>query len=136
MEQQSIVKTDDMVRVYLVEDSPIVRDFVIEAVSENPAVQVIGHAETEMDAIAGIMKGKPDVVILDIHLRKGNGLSVLRSLKQMILPAFPLVIVLTNYGVGHYQNRCMELGADYFLDKSTQFERVTELLAELARKRS
>ena len=130
------MKTDDAVRVYLVEDSPIIRDFVIEAISENPAVQVIGHAETEMDAITGIVKGRPDVVILDIQLREGNGMNVLRSLKRMALPVFPLMIVLTNYGFEHYQKRCLELGADYFLDKSTQFERVTELLGDLAEKRT
>lgn len=110
----------------------MLRNFVIEAISENESTSVVGFAETEAEAIEGVTKLRPDVVILDIKLRQGNGLNVLRRIRQMSLPDPMVVMVLTNYGFENYQKRCMELGADYFLDKSTQFDQVNPILRRIA----
>ena len=115
------------------EDSPILRDFVIEAISENESTSVVGCAETESEAIDGVVKLRPEVVILDIKLRQGNGLNVLRKIRQMLSSNPPVVIVLTNYRFETYQKRCMELGADYFVDKSTQFDQVKRILEQMVR---
>lgn len=114
------------------EDSPILRDFVVEAIAENEKTTVVGYADTESDAIEGVMKFKPDVVIIDIKLRVGNGINVLRQIKKMKLFGSMVAIVLTNYAFDIYQKRCMALGADYFLDKSTQFEQLKQILGRLA----
>ncbi len=84
-------------------------------------VEIIGEATEANTATSAIQQLGPDVVILDIHLiGQGTGIDVLQSVKQKKLS--PLVIILTNYPYRQYRNKCLDAGADFFLDKSTQFE--------------
>ena len=69
---------------------------------------------------------KPDVVILDIRMPDGSGIDVLQTIKQGE-PA-PAVIVLTNYPYPAYRQKCLQAGADFFLDKSTEFDQIPELI--------
>lgn len=69
---------------------------------------------------------KTDVVILDIRMPGRNGLDVLRDIKEGSPES--KVIILTNYPYPQYRRRCMEEGADFFFDKSSEFEKVTEVL--------
>ena len=119
-------------RVYLVEDSPVLRDRVMESLAEDERVSVVGYADTEEAALAGIAGSAPDAVILDIQLRRGSGLNVLRRLPSLLLPSRPLVIVLTNYPESEYRRRATQAGCDFFFDKASEFDRVREVLADLA----
>lgn len=119
-------------KVYLVEDSPVLRDRVMESLAEDDRVAVVGYADTEDAALAGIASATPDAVILDIQLRGGSGLNVLRRLATLGLPFLPKVIVLTNYPEAEYRRRAMQAGCDFFFDKSSEFDRVREVLADLA----
>jgi two-component system, OmpR family, response regulator len=75
----------------------------------------------------------PDFVVLDLHLRTGNGLGLLKDLK-LERPEIR-VIVLTNDATDHHRRSCAALGADYFFDKSTQFEAVLQVLELEGRRR-
>jgi two-component system, OmpR family, response regulator len=119
-------------RVVIVEDSPIIRARLFEALSEIPNVAVVGEVETEADALAILRQAKWDAAVLDLQLKQGTGLGVLKSLAQGARPANTKVIVFTNYAFPQYRNRSMSLGADYFFDKSREFHRVREVLHTLA----
>jgi len=123
---------DSPLRIFLVEDSMLLRDAVTEAITEPGHVEVIGYADSEKQAVEGVNRSMPDVVIVDIGLRDGNGLSLLRSISQMIWIRLPILIVLTNHASPEYAKASRVLGADYFFDKSTEFEDATVLIGALA----
>ena len=73
---------------------------------------------------------KPDVVVLDIEMPRGTGLDVLKNLRHD--QSGPVVIVFTNFPYPQYRKRALAEGADFFFDKSTEFEALRELLRKLA----
>ncbi len=114
------------VKVFVVEDSALVRERLVEMISEVDGVDVVGEADSYGTAVAGIMSTHPDVAILDISLADGNGIEVLAHVK----PRLPGLrgIVLTNYNSPQHLKASADAGAEYFLDKSVDFERITEIL--------
>ncbi|MBU2445038.1 MAG: response regulator transcription factor [Bacteroidetes bacterium] len=119
-------------KIFLVDDSPIVLERLIVMFDDYKNMDIIGKARNGITAIASIRKLKPDIVILDIHMPGGSGIDVLKEVRK----EFPLmtVIILTNYADPHYRSACFEAGGDYFLDKSKEFEKVVEICKELIRK--
>jgi len=115
--------------VFIVDDSPVIRDRLAALISELPNVEVVGQADIAFEAIDSIRKLRPSVVVLDISMPGGSGMHVLETIKQD--RPQPMVIMLTNFAHDHYRQKCLQLGADYFFDKSTEFERVTEVLRQL-----
>jgi two-component system OmpR family response regulator len=118
-------------RVYLVEDSAMIRDRVIEQITENTASELIGCAETEDDALDGIRELQPDAIVLDIELRQGNGFNVLRRLQHMTLERRPVIIVFSNHAESDFRRRAVADGARYFIDKASEFSQLTEVLESL-----
>jgi DNA-binding NarL/FixJ family response regulator len=121
-----------LLRLFLVEDSALLRETVTNAISDPGRIEVVGHAVTESLAVAGINRCLPDVVVVDLCLREGNGLNVLRLVSQMIWIRLPVLIVLTNHPHPEFEKACRTLGADYFFDKSTEFDEFSDLLKKLA----
>src|ERR1041384_731197 len=89
------VKHSNKLRVVLVEDSPIIRARLAESLSEIPNLEIVGQAESESDALSLLDSGGWDAVVLDLQLRQGTGLGVLRRLKQGGRPSNSKVIVFT-----------------------------------------
>jgi DNA-binding NarL/FixJ family response regulator len=116
-------------KVYVVEDSPAVRETLYAMLSDIPGVKVIGYAADEAAAIEGIALLLPDVVILDLHLLYGTGFNVLTRVKKH-QPEIK-VVVLSNYASAMYVSGCKQAGADFFFDKSFQFMLVGKVLAQL-----
>jgi DNA-binding NarL/FixJ family response regulator len=122
-----IIKT---LRVFAVDDSAILRQRLVEMLSELERVEVVGEAEGRDEAIAEITHLEPDVVILDIRLQQGNGIEVLTEIKKS--KASPIVIMLTNYPHTQFREKCIQAGADYFFYKATEFSKVKEVVRDLA----
>ena len=116
-------------KVFLVDDSLIMRQRLRRLLTDVHEVQVIGEAGEVQEATDAILKQKPDVVLLDIHLFNGNGIDVLQRLKKE-KPA-PAVIILTNYPYPQYRQKCLEAGADFFFVKSTGFDQVVPAMKQL-----
>lgn len=112
--------------VFVVEDSSLLRERLLATLKRIEGVRVIGFAETASEAIEQIEALKPDAVILDIRLRQGTGLQVLQACKVPGKP--PLVIVLTNFAYPQYRKKFLDAGAEFFLDKSNEFDRVAPVL--------
>lgn len=113
-----------MLRIFLADDSGPVVQRLISLLIAVEGVQIVGSARTVNAAIRGIQHLSPDLAILDFQLPDGTGLDILKVIKQAPLP--PLVMMLTNLSLPQYRTKCMQLGADYFFDKSQDFERVVE----------
>lgn len=118
-------------RVFLVEDSPSVRDRLIDFLAEPGKVDVIGFADTETEAVRLLWAEPVDVAIVDLNLREGTGLGVIESLRALQSVPRPTVVVLTNYAFPEFEIACRERGADYFFDKSTQFGALKVLLQSI-----
>ena len=112
--------------VFIVDDSPVVRERLVGLISELPDTEIIGQADIAFEAINSIRRSKPAVVVLDISMPGGSGIYVLENIKKE-RPA-PVVIMLTNFAHEQYRQKCLQLGADYFFDKSTEFDKVIEVL--------
>lgn len=117
-------------KVFLVEDSPLLR-FRLEAMLDAIAgASVVGHASAAPAAVDAILRAQPDTVVLDLHLEEGNGFDVLKALQQ----AAPqiAVYVLTNFPSEPYRRKAASLGARGFFDKSAEFDRLRDTLARQA----
>ena len=119
------LSSNQKVSVFIADDSLVVREHLVTMLDELAGIVIVGQAETVAEAISAIGKLRPDVVILDIHMPDGSGIDVLQTIKQDE-PA-PVVIVLTNYPYPAYRQKCLQAGADFFLDKSTEFDQIPKL---------
>ncbi len=128
------MKEPTTLRVLLVEDSPVVAERLRESLREVPGVSVTDTVDRESAAVDKISHGGIDVVILDLHLNRGTGFGVLRALQQA--SDKPTAIILTNYDLPEYRRQALALGADHFLDKARDFERLPELLGSIREKRA
>ena len=114
-------------RVYLVEDSPLVSERLRELMQEEGAM-IVGQSDTAATAIADIESLRPDVVVVDIALREGTGFHVLKGIDDSFDGHAPARVVLTNFIREWYREAATRLGADYFFDKSNQ---IPEMLGVL-----
>jgi DNA-binding NarL/FixJ family response regulator len=116
-------------RVLIADDSVIVRERLVSLLADLHGIEVIGQAEDASEARSLAVKLRPDVAILDLRMPKGSGAEVLFDLKKLV--PTPMVIMLTNYTHVENKKKCIDGGADYFLDKSTEFQRVVSVLKEM-----
>lgn len=117
-------------KVFIVEDSLPIRERLIELMGEIGGAAVVGVAETPADAITGILKARPDCVVLDYRLLGGTGVDVMHAVR----PEAPgiVFVVLTNHADPKYRRICLEAGASWFFDKSTEFRKIKDVIAGLA----
>ena len=115
-----------MKTVYIVDDSQVVRERLISLIAEVEGTTLAGATGEPAEAVAAIRRLRPDAVILDIRMPGMSGIQVLRQIKND-RPA-TVVIMLTNYPFEAYRRECAEAGADYFLHKSMEFDRINEIL--------
>ena len=116
-------------KVIVVDDSNVLRERVIEMLAELSGVQIVGQAMNITDALKSIQKLKPDMVVLDIQMPGGNGIQIIPIIKQQ--KPSPCIIIFTNFPYPQYRKKCKEAGADYFFDKSTEFETLINLFQKL-----
>lgn len=117
-------------RVFVVEDAPLVIERIEAMLASIAGARPIGHSDRADEAIRAILREQPDVVMLDWQLAQGSGLEVLRALKQSA-PTID-VYMLSNFASEPYRRLAERLGVREFFDKSTEFERVRQTLAARA----
>lgn len=113
----------------LVEDSRTIRDNLIAALLEFADVEVLATAETASEAIlaAALYAERWNLMILDLFLKEGSGLTVLRALKGR--RSDQRIVVLTNYATPDIRSRCVMAGASAVFDKSTELEAFFDYLS-------
>jgi len=120
-------------KTYIVEDSAVIRESLIELLEESVPVQVVGTAEDELTALRWIDKdsGHCDLVIVDIYLKGGSGLGVLKAGAGVYnRPA--KWVVFSNHATQEMRERCLELGADCVFDKSNEIDELLMYCNRLA----
>lgn len=122
-------------QVLIVDDSPLIVSRLQRLLQPHAALQVSGTATTFSEALQALNDLKPHVVILDINLasnRPGeNGIGILLELAHR--HPGTKAVMLSNLSSEAYRSKCRDLGAKYFLDKSTEFEKVPDVLLQIAR---
>lgn len=116
-----------MQTVYVVEDSALVRERLIEMLDGTPGTQVVGAAARADEAIRDILEERPDVVLLDLKLAQGSGFDVLRAVHERAPEV--TVYMLSSFASDPYRQLAARLGAQDFFDKSSEFERVRDIIA-------
>lgn len=109
-------------RAYIVEDSPTIRDNLIETLQELALVDPVGVADTEHEGKRWLAQNDSywDLAIIDLFLREGSGLNILEALRQR--RPEQKMIVLSNHATNDVRWRCAQLGADAVFDKSTEID--------------
>ncbi|MDP3287736.1 MAG: response regulator transcription factor [Methyloversatilis sp.] len=117
------------IRVLLIEDSPLIRKHLVALLEDSAGISVSGEVDTAAAAIEALDSNTFDAAVVDLQLREGSGFGVLQHL-QHHYPEM-LAVVLTNSNTPAMRARSLALGAHHFLDKSSEFDRVAELLEAL-----
>lgn len=121
-----------LLKTYIVEDSPVIRENLIATLEELVPVKVVGSAADESTAVSWLSRAGRlvDLVIVDIFLESGSGLGVLRSVQALTDPL--KLVVLSNYATQDMRRKCLALGADAVFDKSHEIEALIAYCGRLA----
>lgn len=119
-------------KIFIIEDSPIILDNLVATLEEMAPVQVVGTAADESTAMHCLTRlgEEVDLVIIDVFLKQGSGLGVLRGTTQAGLHAKR--VVLTNYATADMREKCKALGAHRVFDKSTDLDDLISYCTRLA----
>jgi DNA-binding NarL/FixJ family response regulator len=117
--------------VVIADDSTSIRNNLRALISRVECVTEVSETANSSHTIAYVDEGLPDVLILDVNMPDGSGFEVLTYLRDRGIDM--KVIVLTNYATEYHRNTALRLGADYFFDKSTEFDRIILLLRSMCR---
>jgi DNA-binding NarL/FixJ family response regulator len=131
-----------LLRTFIVEDSALIRENLIATLEELVSLQVVGTAEDEASAVRWLAQPENpiDLVIIDIFLKAGSGLGVLRAAglggpanpNETSGPPKPKMVVLSNYATADLRRKCLDLGADRVFDKSNDIEALLLYCGRLA----
>ncbi|NOU36832.1 MAG: response regulator [Kiritimatiellaceae bacterium] len=115
-------------KVLVADDSQPIRKRLVERLLSQPGIEVAEAVDTP-GALQRIEIFRPDVAVLDIRMPGGGGIKVLETIRA----SHPdiTVIIMTNYPYAQYRRKCLDAGADFFFDKSTEFEKVPAIVQEL-----
>jgi DNA-binding NarL/FixJ family response regulator len=126
--------TRPKLRVFLVEDATPVRRRIAEAFSVIPDVVVIGEAEDTATALKGIATSGADVAVVDLRLTASSGIELIALLSRE-QPAV-VTVVLTNHSAEPFRAACQHAGADFFFDKTSEFDAACHVIEALVKTRA
>lgn len=111
----------------IVDDSVLVVNRLAGMINDLDFVSSISSANSYNEAITLINFERPQVILLDIYLPGKNGLDLLKYVKEH----YPHIktIIVTNSVSSSYKNLCQHIGSDHFIDKSTEFEMVPQIIS-------
>ncbi len=115
--------------VLIVDDNVSYTERMVEILTEDFRSVVFYTATNFEAAIDLIDKNELQVAMLDINLPGKSGIDILNYIKHKNNSC--RVIMITNQIFDSYRVKCLELGAEYFLDKSSDFEKIPTILAKM-----
>lgn len=117
------------VRVFIVEDHPIVLEGYVLLLHTVSDLELVGTAETGEEALDRVAETAPDVVAVDLQLPGMSGLEVVRHLRER--GAKPSILVVSAHEEALYAERALEAGADGYLTKSEAARRLPDAIQTL-----
>jgi DNA-binding NarL/FixJ family response regulator len=132
LDSEDVSQSMHALKTYIVEDSPVIRENLIATLEELVPVEVVGAAADESTAVQWLSgpDHRYDLVIVDIFLKAGSGLNVLRAVNGLPQPC--KLVVLSNYATQDIRRKCLELGAARVFDKSNEIDALIHYCARLA----
>lgn len=121
--------------VLLVDDVNIILQKMKMFLSIVPSVNQVDTADTADQAYHLLESKQPELVVLDVNMPGTSGIDMLKKIRSSEHRQ-PVVVMLTNQKEKIYKDTCLELGADYYLDKSTDFLCIPEIIREMSAKRA
>ncbi|MGA2265849.1 MAG: response regulator transcription factor [Phycisphaerae bacterium] len=118
-------------RIFIVDDHPVVRQGIAMLVNQESDLKVCGDAEGAAVALREIERIKPDLVILDLSLKDGNGLELIKDLR-IRLPKL-LILVLSMHDESFYAERVLRAGAKGYITKDEATGKVVEGIRRILR---
>lgn len=112
-------------RIIIAEDSGVVRTLLTALLSKVEKLELIGVAPDGVVALQLIRGLKPDVVILDIEMPNMSGLEVLKEIRKDEDDSTVVIVFTSDES---YRDECLVNGANYFLDKVTEFKLLIDIL--------
>jgi DNA-binding NarL/FixJ family response regulator len=116
-------------KVFIADDSSAVAERLADLLEDVPGAQLVGRAGDVSEVLRCIQQANPDAVILDLQMPGGSGLDVLRVIRRDNPGLY--VLICTNYPYPQYRQECLSAGANFFLDKSTEFAKIPAILRKL-----
>jgi DNA-binding NarL/FixJ family response regulator len=124
------VVSTKVTRVFAVEDSPVFVSAIEQMLSEIPGVSLTGSAAEAAVAVQEIHRLTPDIIILDLQLKSGTGIDVLRAVRGGA--AAPVSIVFSSCLDNTCRKFCRRQDADFILDKSENYSQLAEVIRSIA----
>lgn len=115
--------------VLVVEDSLLIIERILRLLNEADNIKMVIHAANYEEGLKMLNEIDTDIVLLDLSLPDKNGIELLKVIK--VKHPQIKVIVLTNHANDNYREICIYTGADYFFDKSSDFDKITETIATM-----
>ena len=118
-----------LLRAFLVEDNPVLREHLASALEELTCVQIVASTGTEDEGLQWLAANGSgwDVLIVDLVLKQGSGMQLVQQLRRT--DPQQKVIVLSNYVNPSVRKRCAQLGVDAVFDKSTEIDALMDYCA-------
>jgi DNA-binding NarL/FixJ family response regulator len=116
-------------KIFIVDDHPLVREWLTTLVDQKPGLVVCGGAEDTRGALEGIARFEPDLAIIDLSLGNDSGLDLIRSIAEK----FPKVamVVLSMHDERVYAERCIRAGARGYITKRESSKRVIDAIHQV-----
>jgi DNA-binding NarL/FixJ family response regulator len=111
-------------KVFLVDDHPLVREWLSQLIQREDDLAVCGEAEDTQEALQKIEETKPDIVVADISLKNTHGLELVKDL-QVRLPLLP-VLVLSMHDESLYAERVLRAGAKGYITKQEATKKILQ----------
>jgi DNA-binding NarL/FixJ family response regulator len=118
-------------RILVVDDHPIVRRGLRELLSSEPDLEVCGEAEDVAEALVAVETQQPDVVVVDLSLRSGHGLDLIRQLQNQ--GARARILVSTMHDESLYAERSLRAGASGFINKQESSDKIIDAIRQILR---
>ena len=118
-------------KAYLVEDSALIRENLVGFLHDVADADVVACASSEEEAVRWLRQHRDDwdLTIVDLFLKRGNGLGVISACRNRL--PHQKVIVLSNYATDDMRDRSTKLGADAFFDKSAELDQLVAYCATM-----
>lgn len=117
-------------KLQIVDDSELIRTRLIGLLDGIPGIEAIHTADTLAQTLESVRRVLPTLVILDLHFPDGSAIQIINAIK--VLAPGVQIAMLSNDASEFNRRKCLAIGADWFFDKSTEFESLLEVVREQA----
>ncbi len=116
-------------RIFLVDDHPLVREWLTNLIRQQPDLDVCGEAERGPEAMEAILRLKPDIAVIDISLKDSSGIELIKDLKQT--QPSTAALVLSMHEEAHYAERALRAGAKGYIAKRETTRKVVAAIRQV-----